>query len=80
MLRLDVEVAEIDPTDTAALHSWYYALLELVRRSKGSKKRVLVEQAESVSREQKRRRARAARSYAALRRAAQLPPQLASIL
>jgi hypothetical protein len=27
MLSLDVLVAEIDPADTAALHSWYYALL-----------------------------------------------------
>jgi hypothetical protein len=80
MLRLDVEVAEIDPKDTAALHSWYYALLELVKRTKESKKRVLVEQAESISREQERRRARAARSDDALRRAAPLPPQLASIL
>jgi tetratricopeptide (TPR) repeat protein len=55
-------VAEIDPTDTAAHHSWYYALLELVKRSKGSKKGALIEQAKSVSREQKRRRRRQTRN------------------
>jgi hypothetical protein len=31
-----MKTAEIDPTDTAAHHSWYYGLLELVKRSKGS--------------------------------------------
>jgi hypothetical protein len=54
--------AEIDPTDTAAHHSWYYALLELVKRSKGSKKEALIEQAKSVSREQQRRRRRQIRN------------------
>jgi tetratricopeptide (TPR) repeat protein len=58
--------AEIDPTDTAALHSWYYALLELVKRSKGSKKGALIEQAKSASREQQRRRRRQMRNYTAL--------------
>ena len=54
--------AEIDPTDTAAHHSWYYALLELVKKSKGSKKRALIEQAESVSRQQQRRQRRQMRN------------------
>lgn len=53
--------AEIDPMDTAAHHSWYYALLELAKRSRGSKKEALIEQAKSVSREQKRRRRRLVR-------------------
>jgi hypothetical protein len=50
--------AEIYPTDTAAHHSWYYALLELVKMSKVSKKGALIEQAKSVSRELRRRRRR----------------------
>jgi tetratricopeptide (TPR) repeat protein len=53
--------AEIVPTDTAAHHSWHYALLELVKRLKGSRKRALMEQAESVSRELQRRRRRMTR-------------------
>jgi hypothetical protein len=48
--------AEIDPTDTAAHHSCYYALLELAKRSNKSKKEPLIEQAKSVSREQRQMR------------------------
>jgi hypothetical protein len=48
--------AEIDPTDTAAHHSWYYGLLELAKSSSKSKKEALIEQSKSVSREQQRRR------------------------
>ena len=51
--------SEIRPADTAAHHSWYYALLELAEKSRGSKREALIEQAKSVSREQKRRRRRA---------------------
>ena len=50
--------AEIHPADTAAHHSWYYALLELAKKSKGAKKKAVMEQAKSVSREQERRRQR----------------------
>jgi tetratricopeptide (TPR) repeat protein len=50
--------AEIDPTDTAAHHSWYYALLELVKRSKGSRKEALIEESKAVYREMQRRRRR----------------------
>jgi len=57
--------AEIDPRDTAAHHSWYYGLLELAKRSKGSKKEALIEQAKSVSREQKRRLRRQMRNQTA---------------
>jgi hypothetical protein len=55
--------AEIDSTHTAAHHSWYYALLELIKRSKGSKKRALTEQAKSVSRAQQRIRRRQMKNY-----------------
>jgi hypothetical protein len=48
--------SEIQPADTAAHHSWYYGLLELAKKSKGAKKKALLEQAKSVSREQERRR------------------------
>ena len=50
--------SEIEPTDTAAHHSWYYGLLELAKKSKGARKKTLLQQANAVSRELRRRRRR----------------------
>ena len=48
--------AEIDPRDTGAYHSLYYTLLSLADMSRKPKKEALLEEAQAVSREQKRRR------------------------
>lgn len=49
-------VAALEPTDTAAHHSWYYTILEFVKKLKGKEKAAYLKQAAAVSAEQKRRR------------------------
>jgi len=48
--------AEIEPTDTAAHHSWYYTILEFAKKLNGKEKAAYLKQAAAVSAEQKRRR------------------------
>ncbi|MGX8007521.1 hypothetical protein ACVDG8_000170 [Mesorhizobium sp. ORM8.1] len=47
---------EIEPTDTAAHHSWYYTMLEFAKKLKGKEMAAYLKQAAAVSAEQKRRR------------------------
>ena len=60
--------AELEPSDVAALHSWYYLLLEFANLSKSRRKAALLDQANSVSNEQKRRQRQYLRRVSAPRR------------